>query len=69
LLADAETHFANADNALKAQPPNLGLYQSEVAAAEADIMKASQLAGATPVTTTTVPGTTTVPATTTTSHP
>jgi uncharacterized membrane protein (UPF0182 family) len=60
LLADAQTHFQNADNALKAAPPNLGMYQSEVAAAEADIAKAYQLSGAT---------TTTVPATTTTSHP
>ncbi len=63
LLTDAETHFQNADNALKQAPPNLGTYQSEVAAAEADIMRASQLAGATPTTTTTVP------ATTATSHP
>jgi uncharacterized membrane protein (UPF0182 family) len=74
LLADAQTHFQNADNALKANPPMLGVYQSEIQAAEADIAKAAQITGATtttvPGTTTTVPGaTTTVPATTTTSHP
>jgi uncharacterized membrane protein (UPF0182 family) len=53
LLADAQSHFTNADNALKGSPPNLGLYQSEVGAAEADITKAAQLSGAT---TTTAPG-------------
>jgi hypothetical protein len=70
LVSDAETHFQNAENALKQTPPNLGTYQSEVTAAEADIMRVSQLTGAAPATTTTVPGTTTtVPGTTTTSNP
>ncbi|MDQ6616373.1 MAG: UPF0182 family protein [Actinomycetota bacterium] len=55
LLADATMHFQNADNALKASPPNLGSYQSEVAAAHADITRAAELAGATPSTTTVPP--------------
>jgi hypothetical protein len=48
LLADAQTHFTNADNALKASPPDLGTYQREVQLAEADIAKAAQQSGATP---------------------
>jgi uncharacterized membrane protein (UPF0182 family) len=48
LLADAATHFQNAQNALKAG--NLGLYQSEVAAAQGDITQAQALSGATPTT-------------------
>ncbi len=59
LLADANTHFQNADNALKATPPNLGTYQNEVGAAQADIARAAQLSGATPASTTTVPASTT----------
>ena len=63
LLADAKAHFQNADNALKATPPNLGLYQSEVALAEADIARANDLAAA--ATSTTTPTATTVPTATT----
>jgi hypothetical protein len=48
LLADAATHFQNAQNALKAG--KLGLYQSEVAAAQGDITQAQALSGATPTT-------------------
>ncbi len=48
LLADAATHFQNAQNALKAG--NLGLYQSEVAAAQGDITQAQALSGATTTT-------------------
>jgi uncharacterized membrane protein (UPF0182 family) len=48
LLADAETHFTNADNALKANPPDLGTYQREVQAARADINKAAQQSGTPP---------------------
>ncbi|HEX3541574.1 MAG TPA: UPF0182 family protein [Acidimicrobiales bacterium] len=68
LLADASMHFQNADNALKQQPPNLGVYQSEVAQAEADITRAQQLSGTSSTTTTTGPptATTVAPATTTT---
>ena len=68
LLADASMHFQNADNALKQQPPNLGVYQSEVAQAEADITRAQQLGGTSSTTTTTTPSTATTvaPATTTT---
>lgn len=47
LLTDAQTHFQNADTALKQSPPDLGTYQKEVAAAEQDISRAVQ-AGATP---------------------
>jgi uncharacterized protein len=45
LLADAKAHFANANNALTSSPPNLGLYQSEVTAAEADVAQAATLSG------------------------
>jgi hypothetical protein len=74
LLADAQTHFTNANNALKANPPNLGTYQSEVSAAEADIAKALQATGTSSSTTTTVPAagattTTAPPASTTTTAP
>jgi hypothetical protein len=48
LLADAQTHFQNADNALKSG--NLGVYQSEVAAAQADIAKALAQSGTTATT-------------------
>jgi hypothetical protein len=65
LLADAKAHFQNADNALKATPPNLGLYQSEVGLAEADISRANDLAAASSPTTTAT-ATTVPPATTTT---
>jgi uncharacterized membrane protein (UPF0182 family) len=61
LLADAEQHFQNADSALKASPPNLGVYQSEVAAARADIARANELAG-TSTTTTAPPAVTTTTA-------
>jgi uncharacterized protein len=68
LLADAQTHFQNANNALSATPPNLGTYQTEIAAAQSDVNEAAQLSGAAP--TTTVPAgsasTTSVPSATTT---
>jgi hypothetical protein len=57
LAADELTHFQNAQNALKANPPNLGLYQSEITAAQSDAERLGQLAGAT--TTTVAPTTTT----------
>ena len=43
LLAQAQTHFANADAALKAG--NLALYQSEITAAQAAVAEAARLAG------------------------
>ncbi len=55
LLAQAQLDFQNANNALTASPPNLGTYQSQISAAEADVMQAAQLAGAAPTTTSTVP--------------
>jgi hypothetical protein len=42
LLADAVTHFQNADAALKAG--DLGTYQKEIAAAQQDIQQAQALA-------------------------
>jgi hypothetical protein len=42
LLAEAQTHFANAEAALKAG--NLALYQSEIAAAQAAVEQAAKLA-------------------------
>jgi len=52
LLAQANTDFQNANNALMASPPNLGAYQSDVAAAEAAVAQAQALEpkGATPTT-------------------
>lgn len=43
LLAQAQTDFANATSALSASPPNLGAYQADVNAAEANVAAAQQL--------------------------
>ncbi|MDP9073905.1 MAG: UPF0182 family protein [Actinomycetota bacterium] len=57
LLADAEAHFANAQNALKQSPPDLGTYQKEIQLAQADVDKANQLSSpSTTTTATTVAG-------------
>lgn len=60
LLAQATSEFQAADAALSATPPNLGTYQSDILAAQADVAQASALAGQ-PVTPTSI-----VPAATTT---
>ena len=62
LLTDAQTHFTNAQNALKAG--DLATYQKEIGLAQDDVQRAQQLASATaPPSTTPTATTTTVPAT------
>jgi uncharacterized membrane protein (UPF0182 family) len=62
LLTDAQTHFTNAENALK--NGDLATYQKEIQAAQADVQQAQKLAGSSS-TASTAPPTTVPPSATT----